>query len=1003
MAKEQLFKTITKDENYSHGKNHTTEEFKDVQGKVILKRTYNNNTPHNTYYVYDDFGNLTYVLPPKVNFEDGVDQAELDELCYQYIYDYRNRLVEKKIPGKGWEYIVYDKANRPTFTQDSNLKIQNQWLFTKYDALGRVIYTGLYTTTKNRNILQSEINTSTVTHELKTENLVNGIHYSNNIITTDSNNVEILTVNYYDDYNFNHNAETGATIGQVFDQTISTKTKTLSTGSKVRVLGVDGYDWITTVIYYDEKARPIYTYTQNEYLNTIDITKTKYNFVGNVLISRQSHAKDKATEIVTQDVFTYDDIGRLLDQHQCIGDDTLSENCVNPSDTEEIIILNSEPQPGHITASREISLSTGFLFTSTPTSSLRASISEGTESGELIVANTYDELGKLESKKVGNSTNQPLQNVDYKYNVRGWLKQIAFKINYNTPELTGSTALYNGNISETYWRTINDNQIRNYKYKYDALNRITQGISNDNGYNLSLVSYDKIGNIEKLRRTGFLEQSQITTTIDHLDYTYNQGNKLLKVTDNAWDAGFKDGNTIGNDYDYDTNGNMTEDKNKGITNITYNHLNLPTEITINNGSTTGTIQYVYDATGAKLKKIVSTGSTTEYAGNYVYENGNLQFFNHPEGYAEPKNERDLSAGFDYIYQYKDHLGNIRLSYADDNEDGTVDVEEIREEKNYYPFGLTHKGYNNDIRGSAYKRKTFQGQEFTDDLGLNIYEWKFRFSDPTIGRFWQIDPLADGYTYQSPYNVAENSVIANFELEGLEAKLAIHGEGAIGETAYTQSDIYAFEARASSLEKNNGYSAEGVNNGQALLSALKTATADEGSVQSAVIFAHGGNQGIYLNDDDGLYTFTGIGDNAASITDLKNAINDGSIAFEDNAAIVFGTCNACSGLGSDSPISQFITEETGVTTIGATGNVEPEKVDGKETGKLTTTGTFIKTEKVYDVSFNIAGVTTETRTFKSRKEARKATANSNAAAIAKKSISSRILQTDLGNTIDPTKY
>jgi len=54
----------TKDENWTSGTDHTTEEFKNKSGQVILKRTYNAGT-YDTYYVYDDYGNLTYVLPPK--------------------------------------------------------------------------------------------------------------------------------------------------------------------------------------------------------------------------------------------------------------------------------------------------------------------------------------------------------------------------------------------------------------------------------------------------------------------------------------------------------------------------------------------------------------------------------------------------------------------------------------------------------------------------------------------------------------------------------------------------------------------------------------------------------------------------------------------------------------------------------------------------------------------------------------------------------------------------
>ncbi|MFE3872713.1 DUF6443 domain-containing protein, partial [Flavobacterium sp. ZS1P70] len=87
----ELYKTITKDENWSASdlNNKTTEEFKDKEGRVVLKRTFNNGA-HDTYYIYDIYGNLTFVLPPKA--EGLTDIATLNNLSYQYTYDYRNRL-----------------------------------------------------------------------------------------------------------------------------------------------------------------------------------------------------------------------------------------------------------------------------------------------------------------------------------------------------------------------------------------------------------------------------------------------------------------------------------------------------------------------------------------------------------------------------------------------------------------------------------------------------------------------------------------------------------------------------------------------------------------------------------------------------------------------------------------------------------------------------------------------------------------------------------------------
>ncbi len=93
------------------------------------------------------------------------------------------------------------------------------------------------------------------------------------------------------------------------------------------------------------------------------------------------------------------------------------------------------------------------------------------------------------------------------------------------------------------------------------------------------------------------------------------------------------------------------------------------------------------------------------------------------------------------------------------------VSEEKKRINYYPFGLKHKGYNNNIV-SEHNWK-FQGQELTEDLGLNMYEFKWRMHDPAIGRFMQIDPLAEDYVYNSTYAFAENRVIDGFELEGLE--------------------------------------------------------------------------------------------------------------------------------------------------------------------------------------------------------------------------------------------
>ena len=83
---------------------------------------------------------------------------------------------------------------------------------------------------------------------------------------------------------------------------------------------------------------------------------------------------------------------------------------------------------------------------------------------------------------------------------------------------------------------------------------------------------------------------------------------------------------------------------------------------------------------------------------------------------------------------------------------------------YYPFGLTFNSYQ---RPSGKKNDwKFQGQEHIDLTGWDSFKW--RNHQPDIGRFFNVDPLADKYVYNSPYAFSENKVVAHIELEGLEA-------------------------------------------------------------------------------------------------------------------------------------------------------------------------------------------------------------------------------------------
>jgi RHS repeat-associated protein len=249
--------------------------------------------------------------------------------------------------------------------------------------------------------------------------------------------------------------------------------------------------------------------------------------------------------------------------------------------------------------------------------------------------------------------------------------------------------------------------------------------------------------------------------MDYMIYSY-KGNQLTRVKEEGNNYfGFTTQiaqTNAAEQYGYDANGNMTSDANKSISSITYNHLNLPLKIAF---ASAGNISYIYNAAGQKVQKRVgrtgvSNDAVTDYLDGFQYENASLQFFPMAEGYVEP------SAGsYRYIYQYKDHLGNVRLSY-----DRTL---AIKEESNYYPFGMKHEGYNAVKIGVENKYK-YNGKELQDEsIGgsqLNWYDYGARNYDPALGRWINIDPLAEKKFDFTPYRYAYNNPMKFIDPDGM---------------------------------------------------------------------------------------------------------------------------------------------------------------------------------------------------------------------------------------------
>lgn len=823
---DQLYKTITYDENNENSAvRGSVVEYKDKLGRVVLKRHYSSvsgrtSTPDpnpsielDTYYVYDDFGNLAIVLSPKASelIVDGSSlasnhQALLDELGYQYSYDQRNRLVRKKLPGKDVEYIAYDLLDRPIATGPVLSPFgdgSEGWLRTKYDPFGRVAYTSWVTgtiTEPNRQAIEDTQGTDYSETRTSNYTTINGVEfgYTNNVAPTTG--FHILTINYYDDYSWpNAPSNIPGTVGDGDSSVYYNNAqlpKGLQTGSWVRILETQNdTEHKLTYTLYDDKARAVRVhsdYPQNGYTQ-ID---TKYDFIGNPLYSITKHRLESSHQEQTiRDTYVYDDQQRVIKHLHKVN--TMSE--------------------------------------------------------QLLAKNEYDALGQLKNKKVGGTDTSGatfFQKVDYQYNVRGWLTNInnmsnlggsgqptdffAFEIDYTTVDNTVNGTvqpLYNGNIAQTSWRTSSDNLERKYGYSYDYLNRLLDAWFQKPEAAAPLtqsydehLSYDSNGNILTLQRNGSLEGIN-PKAIDSLTYKYDlaeNSNRLIKVGDAENNPnGFNDGHTgVDPDFVYDSFGNMIEDKNKGITNITYNHLNLPVQVDF---GTQGNITYLYSADGIKLQKAVTEGSNTttiEYRDGFQYQDedgpgsgpAQLDFFPHTEGTVEVTHESSGSTSYNYVFHYLDHLGNIRLRYALDPDPNDNQVK-ILEESHYYPFGLKHEGYSSSQKGfsssggfivltpvdplfgSSYKYG-YNGTEFTGDLGLNVNEMDMRQYDPVLGRWNSMDPVTH-FDY-SPYSAFDNNPVFWADPSGADA---VAVTGGIMYTGQDAQDLFELiKANANSKKK-----------------------------------------------------------------------------------------------------------------------------------------------------------------------------------------------------------
>ena len=431
------------------------------------------------------------------------------------------------------------------------------------------------------------------------------------------------------------------------------------------------------------------------------------------------------------------------------------------------------------------------------------------------------------------------------------------------------------------------NVLRGYDFAYDGLNRLEEstyaegaGMSqNKNRYSENILSYSPNGSIERLQRYG-KKNNGTFGLIDDLMYSYN-GNQIKAISDKAgsllYDSSFdfKDGANADVEYFYDTNGALIKDLNKGISNIEYDILGNLKCISFSNGFKT---KYVYDAAGNKLRTTHESAvtNTTDYIGNFIFEDGKLSKFLFDGGYCSFDNSQNPT----FHYYEKDHLGSVRMVV---NENGTIE-----QVNHYYPFG----GVYGDLSyNSEYQKSKYIGKEFDHMHGLDLYDHGARMYDAARVAWDKTERLYGKFNNWNLYCYGLDNPIKFIDKDGREPgdffespeKAALdfalfYNDNSIRDNKEFASSIYA-------VQNDNGdrgytYTLPNVGQENHCIPSLPTL----GSFLVAIVHTHGSATSsdgtIYANNEFSGSTMTRYG-KKMPVTNLKNVTQKRTDIYQAN--------------------------------------------------------------------------------------------------------------------------
>ena len=659
--------------------------YTNVHENTILERR---GTDNDTYYVYDTYGRLSYVLPPMCQN----DSLMMSKYWYRYKYDDRGRCIEKQLPGCEPVKYWYDNANRLQSEQDGHLRSQSLYRNYRYDAIGRLT--------------------------LQTISGTRGVASENN-----AKAVEVK--NYYDDYTACR--QDLVSLFNIWADSIYAKQPSLSVARgkpTATILSTGDGKRYFELYNYDAKGRLAYKLSAygDKWLKSV---YTSYNFAGDVSSALES-------------VYKHIDYPKYLIARRRI------VNTYHPG--------------------------TRLLASTTVTHTDK----NGNTSSQVVSHPGYDVFGNV----VANDRPGTAADMTYTYDtLHGWLKEISSPSGFSEQLLREDATfpLFSGNIGSMRWRNTSNGELHGYDYTYDDLGRMTDARYTSftkmiSGYYDEIVSYDANGSITSLQRRG-MKNDGTFGLIDDLSISYD-GNRLLKVTDDAEALNyngaldFNDGDDSDCEYQYDSNGALTKDSNRGITGITYDYGHHPTKISMMSKKMTLYNDYTPD--GRKLSSrhygMVPKGNgsyrrlnTTDlYIDGLILRDGVPFMWQFDGGYVELD---DNATPTSWNYYITDHLGSTRKVVDSNNN--------TKETINYYPFGSEMRMQDPaQMAGDSWQPYRFTGKELDKQNGLNWYDFGARLFDVAGVPMWtSVDPLAEKYYPFTPYSYCAGDPVNKFDPDG----------------------------------------------------------------------------------------------------------------------------------------------------------------------------------------------------------------------------------------------